>query len=287
MPTQEQLQAGLRDARDLGFLWRITKDGRSAYLYGTVHVGKLAWAFAGPKTRAALSASDTLALELDLTDPAVMAELAQKFRAEPGAVPLPAALRRRIAQQVAAACLPEQALAGLHPVVQAITLTVLAARWDGLDPSYAQELALAGFARSTGKSLVSLESAQAQADALIPAEAGQAVQLTAQSIEQIELGTTRRTLARLAQAWERGQLDELERYEQWCECAISPQERAFMRRLNDERNPALAERIDALHGQGKAVFAAVGALHMTGAQALPSLMRKRGFQVERISFAPM
>ena len=57
-----------------------------------------------------------------------------------------------------------------------------------------------------------------------------------------------------------------------------------MRRLNDDRNPALAQRIDALHGQGRRVFAAVGALHMTGAQALPRLMAERGYRVERIRF---
>ena len=27
--TQEEMQAGLRSARDRGFLWRITRDGRS------------------------------------------------------------------------------------------------------------------------------------------------------------------------------------------------------------------------------------------------------------------
>jgi uncharacterized protein len=31
-------------------------------------------------------------------------------------------------------------------------------------------------------------------------------------------------------------------------------------------------------------LAAVGALHMTGAQSLPRLLAKRGFKVERIGF---
>ena len=36
-------------------------------------------------------------------------------------------------------------------------------------------------------------------------------------------------------------------------------------------------RIDALHREGRRVFAAVGSLHMTGAQALPKLMAARGY----------
>jgi uncharacterized protein YbaP (TraB family) len=34
------------------------------------------------------------------------------------------------------------------------------------------------------------------------------------------------------------------------------------------------------------VFAAVGALHMTGPLGLPQLMQQRGYTVERIRFAP-
>jgi uncharacterized protein YbaP (TraB family) len=34
------------------------------------------------------------------------------------------------------------------------------------------------------------------------------------------------------------------------------------------------------------VFAAVGALHMTGPQGLPRLMAARGYLVERIPFPP-
>ena len=38
--TPQQVQSGLRDARDRGFLWRLTRDGRSSWLYGTVHAAK-------------------------------------------------------------------------------------------------------------------------------------------------------------------------------------------------------------------------------------------------------
>jgi hypothetical protein len=59
----------------------------------------------------------------------------------------------------------------------------------------------------------------------------------------------------------------------------------LLRRLNDERNPNLAARIDALHARGQRVFAAVGALHMTGPRALPALLAQRGYRVERVDFA--
>ena len=56
-----------------------------------------------------------------------------------------------------------------------------------------------------------------------------------------------------------------------------------MKRLNEDRNPLLADRLAALHG-GTTFFAGIGALHMTGPQALPRLLAARGFQVQRILF---
>jgi len=41
--SPEMLSAAQRQARDRGFLWRVSKDGHSSYLYGTLHVGREAW----------------------------------------------------------------------------------------------------------------------------------------------------------------------------------------------------------------------------------------------------
>jgi hypothetical protein len=91
----EQFQAGLRDATDHGFLWRIVKEGRTSYLYGTIHAARLEWMFPGPRTAAALAASDALALELDVLDPDIQARVASSASARPGDA-LPAALVQRI-----------------------------------------------------------------------------------------------------------------------------------------------------------------------------------------------
>jgi uncharacterized protein YbaP (TraB family) len=108
--------------------------------------------------------------------------------------------------------------------------------------------------------------------------------LLEQSLQQLQDQSGRRVLRKLARAWEAGDLATLENYEAWCECGAGATDRAFMRRLNDERNPRLADGIEARHAQGQRVFAAVGALHMTGPAALPSLLRERGFKLERVVF---
>jgi hypothetical protein len=168
--------------------------------------------------------------------------------------------------------------------MRAITLVVLDARREGLDPGYGQEFMLAGAARARGVPIVALETVGLQMGALIPSSEAEAVESLQQALDQLESGSARRSSARLATAWAEGRLDELERYEQWCDCVPNEEARAFLRRLNDDRNPGLANRIDALHGAGKRVFAAVGALHMTGAKGLPGLMAQRGYIVERLPY---
>lgn len=285
-PTAEQLQAARAAAQDRGFLWRITRDGSTSYLYGTLHLGRVEWLYPGPAVRAALQASDTLAVELDLTDPAVAQAMRSTLAAQPDALLLPQSLQRRLVRQAEAACLPIGLLEQQHPLMQAITLTVLAGRRDGLEPGFAQEILLAETARAAGARIVSLETVGQQITALIPREEATAREMLEHTLQQLEKGSARRSLVRLSEVWAAGRLADLEQYESWCECVLSARDREFLRRINDDRNPALARRIDALHSAGRQVFAAVGALHMTGHRALPQLLAQRGFTVERVAFAP-
>lgn len=268
-------------AVDRGLLWKITRGGHSSYLYGTLHVGKPAWK-PGPMTSAALASSNRLALEIDPDDPALAQALAQT------GIPtkLAPATEDRLQRAFERACLPRQALAGFDPVLQATTLSVVEARWLGLDAQYAQERLLLALAYANGLPLSTLETPTQQVALLQPTDPFESDASVAQMLTQLEDGSGRRVLQRLSQAWERGDLAALNDFERWCECAATEAEHAALQRLNDARNPALASGIGRLHDKGLRVFAAVGALHMTGPQSLPRLLAQAGFKVERIRFAP-
>jgi uncharacterized protein YbaP (TraB family) len=271
-------------AADRGLLWRLSKNGRVSYLYATLHLGRPAWQPPGPRLSEALRASQVLALEIDASDAATQQELAALSAAATGPQP-DAALREALQRRMRAACLPPQALAGLHPLMQAMTLTLLEARRDGLDAGFGAEQLLLAQARALRMRVVALETARVQLELLLPSDPGEALAQTRQLLDQLERDSARPVMRRLVEAWERGDLEDLARYEQWCDCAADDSERTWLRRLNDERNPALAAGIAALHEGGTSVFAAVGALHMTGPQALPKLLTLHGFGVERIELA--
>lgn len=279
-PLPAAPETGAAAPRDRGLLWRVTRDGRTSWLYGTLHVGYPVWRKLGPQTAAALRASDVLALEVDPSDPALLQAMAD-IR-PPRA--LPEALQKRLDRAFERACLATEALSALHPVLQATTLTVMEARWLGMDSLYAAEQVLSAQARSQGRKVVALESAADQIQALVPADEEEARNLVDQSLQQLEDRSARRVLQKLAAAWEQGDLPALEDFEGWCECVATEADRAAQRKLNDDRNAPLADGIERQHREGRRVFAAVGALHMTGPQALPKLLAQRGFRVERVTF---
>ncbi|HEY9022927.1 MAG TPA: TraB/GumN family protein, partial [Burkholderiaceae bacterium] len=281
MPSPDEAQAGLKNARDRGFLWRITKDGRSSYLYGTVHVAKADWMYPGPQTMRALIGSDTVALELDLLDPALQRRMAEAIAARHDS-PLPPALALRLQRQAQAECLAPEQLAGLTPMLQIATLNALAGRRDGLDPAYGIDLVIAGIAHGAKKAIVSLETPELQLDSFADEPGTPTAALVESGLDELESGRARPLLNKLVRLWAESDEAELGRYESWCDCLKTEADRRAMRRMIDDRNPALAAGIDALHLGGKTVFAAVGSLHMFGPQGLPALFARRGYQVERL-----
>lgn len=282
-PTAEQIEAGMKTARDRGFLWRISKDRRTSYLYGTLHVAKQDWMFPGATLMRAVRASDVVALELDIGDAAILERLRGGMAWRPEHA-LSDTLTERLKRQVIAACLPEQMLGAMAPEMLATSLLVLAARRDGLDPAYGIDAIMAGLGRGLNKPVSSLETPELQLQVLLGRSREESAALVQQVLDGLESGSAMPLLLRIAQVWADSRYAELERYEEWCECLNTAEERAFYKRLLDDRNPALAERIDAMHAAGKQVFAAVGSLHMVGKAGLPALLAQRGYQVERVEF---
>jgi hypothetical protein len=179
---------------------------------------------------------------------------------------------------------PAQALAALAPEMQIATLTTLLGRRDGLDASYGIDVVLAGWGHAGKLKVVSLETPELQLKTLQSASPAETVEAVASALDEIEGGRTLPLLLRMARVWADGDWAALTGYAGWCECLKTAADRAEMARMLDDRNPALADGIAALHTSGQRVFAAVGSLHMIGPTGLPALLAQRGYRVERITY---
>jgi uncharacterized protein YbaP (TraB family) len=271
---------------DHGMLWRITRDGRSSYLYGTLHLGRSEWLVPGPGLTQAWAETQVLATEVDMSDPAALSASISGLKKDGASAPkLSPDQAHRLMAAATTACVPAayvEALASEHPLLQLTTLSALMAKRDGLEVSFGQDFVLTSLAVNTHRPVVGLETVQEQMKALTTASAADMKTMIQESLAELEDPASRQAMVKLSTAWADGDLDTLGRYEDWCNCANSPASREWIQRLNDGRNGPLAERIAALHAKGKPVLVAVGALHMTGPKALPTLLAAQGFKVERI-----
>lgn len=268
-----------QQATDRGFLWRISRDGRDSFLYGTIHAGRPEWFALGPRTEAALFRTGVLALEINVTDPAVLAELRRAASGAPRS--LPAEVVQLLHTAWAAECLPESDLAQGAAEYHATQLAVAQAQRLGLFPLYGAESLLLMRSLRAERPVAGLEAVQTQLSALLARSDEEAAIMVRDMLAELKRPQAASSLERLARAWAGNDLEDLEMYAQWCDCLNTPTERETYARLVDRRNPGLADAIERLN-ERMSVFAAVGALHMVGAQGLPKLLEAKGFKVQRI-----
>jgi uncharacterized protein len=278
-PTRELMQKAQQQATDRGFLWRISRNGRDSYLYGTIHAGRPEWFALGPRTEASLFRTGALALEINVTDPAVLGALREAMQGPSRA--LPAELMQSLRLAWAAECLPATDLEQGAAEVLVTQLAVAQAQRQGLFPLYGAESVLLMRSLRTERPVVGLESVQTQLSALMARNDDEAAAMVREALAELQRPQAARSLERLAHAWEKGDLKDLEAYADWCDCLHTPTEREAFARLVDGRNPGMADTIERMH-VGMSVFAAVGSLHLVGPVGLPGLLRARGFVVTRV-----
>jgi uncharacterized protein YbaP (TraB family) len=195
---------------------------------------------------------------------------------------LPEGLRKRLEQQFQKVCLPYPVVEKIMPELQIALLQMELGRWYGVHPEFAIDPFLSGIGRGANIKVVSLETPQEQLKALKAATPQESAILTERALDEIESGRAGKILERIFNAWRESNYRDLSKYAEWCHCRETEAERQLEMRLLNERNYRLANKIDTLHTDNHRVFVAVGSLHLFGDVGLPSLMAKKGYQVEQL-----
>ncbi len=265
MPLEQQ-RAYIEQApaKNAGFLWRIEKDGRTSWLYGTMHQMHIDFAKPGMQVMFGMRSSDVLAPEINIYDPQTPVStnhtnfMVSQLQLE------------RLKKLYSSDCLTGEAnKLFLFPL-----LTSQAQR-QHLSWGYSPDARLMQIAKRSNKPIVQLETLELQFKALNPRSQSEFDAQLEAGLGSIESGEYQRNLLQMAKAWQTNDLE----YFSKVEAQISASAPEFIVRLNDERNLGMAQKIDAMHMEGKRVFVAVGALHMTGKHGLPKLMREKGYAV--------
>jgi uncharacterized protein len=278
--SNEQVQTLAKNAKSHGFLWRAEKNGSTSWLYGTIHINRVDLLIPGKQIVDAIKISDTFAPEINLLDPNLMQAMVNSTDVALNRRIIDSERAKRLIKLAAQYCVDIDLIKNFTPFFQTMQISLVGVgRLLDLHTEFGVDPVLLGMASSFQKQIVALETLASQLKAVRGQSDEEERALFDIALSDIESGKDHRQFKELIRVWESGDLQRLESYTSWCECLGTPAERALMKRLMDDRNPAMANQVVQLHNNGKKVFVAVGALHMAGPTGLPTLLRQQGFTV--------
>jgi len=276
-----QDQAG-GSAYGASLLWQVDTEGQApSYVLGTMHSPDPRLRDLRPEVRGALEASETVAFELlfDEIDPERMVQATL----QPAGWRLEDDLGAELFARTAAVArrygvLPEQ--------LQRMTVFTLVGLLS-YPPEEFRRLALGEpildlwlqqEAQSQGKNLRSLETDEEQLSLFTGLSKAERIVLVTGLLEDI----SENVYGRMIEAYLAGDLAALmaEVYDFSGVTDIAAAER-FLKRLLDDRNRIMVERMAPLVQQGP-TFVAVGAAHLGGEAGILALLEQRGYRVRRL-----
>jgi uncharacterized protein YbaP (TraB family) len=273
-------------AAERGALFKVTGQGNTLYLLGTIHAGKPGYYPLEPRIGKALAAAPTLALEVDATgDPGAVAAAFREHglftAASPGYAGLAAERRRRLEAALKRQGVDPAAVVQMKPWMLATMLAVVDLAKLGYDPALGVDAHLAGLARGKTR-IAELESAQYQAALLDRLPIETQWRLLEETLEHMASGRQLREARALFTAWERADIKALDGIAQRIDSDDSISGKFVREVVLAERNGPMADKLAALLARENNAVAAVGLLHLLGKRGIPELLRQRGLQVERV-----
>jgi uncharacterized protein len=255
-------------------LWSMEKDGKTSYLFGTMHLG------VDPHTRLPdvvwqkLDASKVFAMETDLASAGKL-DVLQK-----DGMTLQKELGPEYWKKLEDALGPGEAarLLNFKPMIPA---TLLSKR--GLPDTPAMDGVLHGRAINQNKKIVFLESFELQAAVLLKWMNAQALKDMLDDVPGLEERSKQMLAAYLA--GDAGKIvaiadSERDRWQKRGRAVAEYDEQ--MEDLLYKRNASWIEPIEKAHAEGPA-FIAVGALHLIGPRSVVELLEKTGYKVARVT----
>jgi uncharacterized protein YbaP (TraB family) len=273
-------------ARHQGGLFRVSHNGRVAYLFGTVHVGMRGFYPLPPEVGRALGGANRVVVELDTrANGAFLRALDLHGRYAPGddiRRHLSAPTVRALTEAVHGLGISVASMAAYKPWLVANLLLSAELERKGYRRRDGVEQALLEHARRHGLKVRQLESAEYQLALYDSMDEVQSERYLKEVLDGLADGRALRTAQAVVDAWSSGDVHALDVALQ--ESTAGPGVVAeFTRRvLLGRRNPEMVDHIARLMREDSVTFVGVGLLHLLGANGLPQLLAQRGYLVERV-----
>jgi uncharacterized protein len=261
-----------------GLFYEIHGPAGTAYLLGSIHLGKQGELALSPTAEAAFARSDTLVVEVALDAAQKLAASTQLAAA--GTYPtgdsldrhVPPALVAAVGQRVPAGLDPQR----FRPWFLAVLVTVTELVRLGYDPDQGIDQTLQERARGS-KRIASLESVEQQVALFAGLSPATEELMLRESLD--EAATLEPDMRAAVRAWQAGDGAALER--DLLSDMGKPEYRPLWERLFRDRNLAMERAIEGMVQGSSTSFVVVGSGHLVGKEGIVALLLARGYRVEQ------
>lgn len=258
----------------------------TAYLFGTIHVGKPEFYPFEAQASKALADANVLALEVDVRDAGALQNAALKFGTYPnfGTVDkhVSAKTLARTKKAVEIMGLPYDGLSHLKAWMIANQLLLSSLDKQGYHFDQGTESYLLKPENTQGKKIVGLESADYQLALFDKLSEKQQEAYLLDCLNDLESGEVAKKTEALLSAWSSADQGAFEALLKEAKEDKTVSGKFFMRELLAKRNPLMADRIAKLLKENNSTFVGIGLLHLVGPDGVPALLKKKGFEVIRL-----
>ncbi|HYD74109.1 MAG TPA: TraB/GumN family protein [Candidatus Binatia bacterium] len=273
-------------AQDGGFdpaLYVVRDPDSTMYLYGTVHVRPRGTDWGDEDVRSALASAEEIWTEIEISPQAdaqaqaLATQLGQAPADKPLSSWLTAQENERLNGLTQRLGIPRAYLESMQPWMAGLTLSLMPIMQAGYDPMSGVDRAIDAYGDANRKTMRSFETIEQQLGFFAGLSDETQREFLREAIEEAEQGPA--MIGEMTSAWERGDLDTLERVVVDDTRREYPDvyEALFLRRNNAWMDVLVREM------QGSGVdFVAVGAGHLLGEDGLVEQFRARGYAVERV-----
>jgi uncharacterized protein YbaP (TraB family) len=268
------------------FMWQVKSETATVSLVGSIHVGKPDFFPLAEPFETAFTDAPALAVEVDMTDPTNLQKsgvLIMQKGMLPGGTTLEDRLSPEIWKRMQKYAAESDMNLGMYskfkPGLVAMIMVLEEYKKQGFDPELGIDMHFLEAAKEQGKEIRELESIEAQLDLFFSIDDQLDDILIAEFLDQMdEIVAMTDEMVRL---WKSGDADGLDKFLQ-DQMGEDPAMAEFYRKLLDDRNVGMADKIDEWLKADTDIYVVVGAGHFSGKMGILRLLEGKGYKVRQM-----
>ena len=262
-------------------MWKATSPTNTVYLFGSIHLGDSSMYPLPQAVESAFAASKVLAVEFNVrsVDQSKILTLMQEYGMYAGDESLSKHIPKETSDALDDFCskngLPRMMLQKTKPWVAAVTVIAFAAKAAGEDPELGIDMHFLNEVKESQR-IDEMESPEFQMSILSSATEQEQQEFLTASLKQAD--KVKEMVHKMQQAYVSGDTTSLEKLVR--EEESGP--KALMKKLLDDRNVTMTQRVEQYLKGKEPSFVVVGAGHIVGEKGIVKLLQAKGYHVEQV-----